>query len=97
MLNKIKLLLGLTTDVKDEVLLVLIDICKDQAINYCNLEEYSTKLDSAVIEMVVERYNKMGTEGVSKVTTSGITEEYIADYSEAIIKFLRKYRKVKCV
>lgn len=97
MLDKIKLLLGLTTDDKDEFLLVLISICKDQATTYCNLEEYSTKLDSSVIEMVIERYNKIGTEGVKKTTSSGISEELYSEYSETILKHLRKYRKVKCV
>lgn len=97
MLDKIKLLLGLTTDDKDEFLLVLISICKDQATTYCNLEEYSTKLDSSVIEMVIERYNKIGTEGVKSTTSSGVSEELYSEYSETILKHLRKYRKVKCV
>lgn len=97
MLDKIKLLLGLTTDDKDELLLVLISICKDQAIDYCNLEEYSTKLDSAIIEMVIERYNRIGTEGIEKSVSSGVTEDYVSGYSANIIKQLRKNRKVKCV
>lgn len=97
MLDKIKLLLGITNDDKDELLLVLISLCKDQAVDYCNLDEYTTKLDSAVIEMVIERYNKIGTEGLSKITSSGITEEQLYNYSTPVMNKLRKNRKVKCV
>ena len=77
MLDKIKILLGITGDDKDELLLILISLCKDQATEYCNLDEYSAKLDSAVIEMVIERYNKMGTERIPKAASSGLTEEYM--------------------
>lgn len=97
MLEKIKILLGLTDDNKDDLLTVLIALCKDEAIDFCNLEEYSTKLDSAVIGMVIERYNRIGTEGVSSVSSSGISESYNDGYSETVLSKLRKNRKVKCV
>lgn len=97
MLDKIKLLLGLTTDDKDELILALISICKDQATTYCNLEEYSEKLNSSVIEMVIERYNRIGTEGVNMTASSGVREEFYSGYSDNILRNLRKYRKVKCV
>lgn len=97
MLDKIKILLGITDDSKDELLSILIGIAKDEAIDFCNLEEYTSKLDSAVIQMVIEKYNKLGTEGVSSVSTNGINESYIDGYSESVLSKLRKNRKVKCV
>lgn len=97
MLDKIKILLGLTDDSKDELLNILIALCKDEAIDFCNLKEYSSKLDSAIIAMVIERYNKMGTEGISSVSTNGINESYENGYSEIVLSKLRKNRKVKCV
>ena len=97
MLDKIKILLGLTDDSKDELLNVLIALCKDEAIDFCNLKEYSSKLDSAIIAMVIERYNKMGTEGISSFSTNGINESYENGYSEIVLSKLRKNRKVKCV
>ena len=97
MLDKIKILLGLTNDEKDDLLNILIALCKDEAIDFCNLEEYSNKLDSAIIAMVIERYNKMGTEGLTSVSTNGINENYIDGYSEIVLSKLRKNRKVKCV
>ena len=98
MLDKIKILLGLSnTEEKDEILETLISLCKDEAVDFCNLEEYTKKLDSAVIEMVIERYNKLGTEGLTSVSTNGINEEHTDGYSETVLSKLRKNRKVKCV
>ena len=98
MLDKIKILLGLSnTEDQDEILEVLISLCKDEAIDFCNLEEYTEKLDSAVIGMVIERYNKIGTEGITSVSTNGINEGYTDGYSETVLCKLRKNRKVKCV
>ena len=65
--------------------------------DFCNLDEYSSKLDSAVISMVIERYNKIGTEGASSVSTNGINESYREDYSRPVIKKLIKNRKVRLV
>lgn len=97
MKDKIKILIGLTDDSKDDVLDVLISLCKAEAYEYCNLEGYTSKLDSAVIQMVIEKYNKMGTEGLSSVSTSGIKEEYNSGYSPQVLGLLKKNRKVKCV
>lgn len=98
MLDKIKILLGLSnTEEQDEILETLVSLCKDEAIDFCNLEAYNNKLDSAVIQMVIERYNKLGTEGLTGVSTNGIKEEHIDGYSETVLSKLRKNRKVKCV
>lgn len=97
MLDKIKLLLNLAGDDKDELIQTLISLCKDEAVDYCNLEDYDAKLDSAVIQMVIERYNRLGSEGLSSTTSSGIKEEYFGNYSNPVIRKLQKNRKVKCV
>ena len=97
MLDKIKLLLGFTDNTKDELISLLIALCKDEATEYCNLDVYSSKLDSAVIQMVIEKYNQMGAEGLTSVSSSGVKEEYSMTYSKQILNKLRKNRKVRCV
>lgn len=99
MLEKIKILLGIgeEDESKDDLLNILISLCKDEAIDFCNLAEYSNKLDSAVISMVIERYNKIGTEGVTSVSTHGIGEDYIDGYSQTIKNKLIKNRKIRIV
>lgn len=99
MLEKIKILLGIKEDdeSQDDILNLLIKICKDEAQDFCNLASYSPKLDSAVIEMVIERYNKRGTEGATSVSSNGINESYIDDYSQTVKAKLIKNRKIRIV
>lgn len=98
MLEKIKLLLNKATDDSaDELLELLISLCKDEAFNYCNLVEYDKTLDYIVIQMVVERFNRIGSEGATSQSTSGISTSYDSFYSEKVRKMLNKHRKVKMI
>lgn len=95
MLTKIKILLGISNTDKDGLLQVLIDDCMAFTVDYCNLLAYDTKLDSVVSSMVMEKYNKLGAEGINSRSFSGISESYNNDYSEAIYRQLNKNRKLK--
>lgn len=97
MLEKIKLLLGFTDDNQDELLMTLISLCKEEAYVYCNLPEYQDKLDYIVIQMVIERYNRMGSEGAESQSTDGISTSYTNFYSDKVVKLLNKNRKVKMI
>ena len=75
MLDKLKLLMGLD-DSLDELLMTLISLCKEEAYIYCNLPEYDSKLDYIVIQMVIERYNRLGSEGAESQSTDGVSTSY---------------------
>ena len=96
MLEKIKLLLN-KNDLADELLNTLIAICKEEAYIYCNLPEYDKKLDFIVISMVIEKYNRMGSEGALSQSASGASASYDSFYSDKIVRLLNKFRKVKMV
>lgn len=95
MLEKIKILINQYA--QDEILLLLIDMCKTDAIEYCNLPEYIEDLDNIVIKMVIERYNKMGYEGLSSQGDSGVSNSFIDGYSKDIYQSLMKFRKMRVV
>lgn len=99
MLEKIKMLLGIAEEdeSKDDLINLLISLCKNEAVDFCNLPEYDSKLDSAVISMVIERYNARGTEGLTSVSGSGVNEHYKDGYSSNIISALIKNRKIRCI
>ena len=97
MLDKLKLLLGITDDEQDELLYLLISLGKDEAYNYCNLPEYNSKLDGAVLQMVIERYNRIGSEGATAQTSSGVSMTYDSFYSDKVRWMLNKHRKVKMI
>lgn len=73
----------------------LCDMCKDEATQFCNLDEYTEKLDNAVVQMVLERYNRLNNEGISSTSASGITETFFDGYSQSTLSMLIKNRKVK--
>lgn len=95
MLDKLKLLLNIHDDEQDELLVLLINLCKDEAFTYCNLEEYNEKLDFIVIQMVIERYNRIGSEGATKQSASGVSTDYDDFYSEKVVKQLNKHRRLR--
>lgn len=98
MLDRIKLLLNKENDDGiDELLLVLITLCKEEAYIYCNLDEYDDALDYIVIQMVIERYNRIGSEGTTEQSSSGAKAVYDSFYSQKVERMLNKHRKVKCV
>ena len=99
MIDKIKLLLNIKDDdsSQDELLTTLIAICKEEAYIYCNLEEYVDKLDFIIIQMVIEKYNRMGSEGTLSQSSSGVSASYDSFYSDKIVRMLNKFRKVKMV
>lgn len=97
MLERIKLLLNITDDATDDLLNTLIAMCKEEAYIYCNLPAYDKKLDLIVVSMVIEKYNRMGSEGTTSQSSSGISASYNSFYSDKIVRLLNKFRKVKMV
>ena len=97
MLEKIKLLLNKTDDSVDELLTTLIGLCKDEAIIYCNREEYDTKMEFVIIQMVIERFNRIGSEGTTSQSASGASANYDSFYSDKVVRLLNKFRKVRMV
>ena len=92
-LEKVQSITGST----NKVLETLVDMCKDEAAQYCNLEIYTERLDNAVVQMVVERFNRLNNEGVESTSASSINEKFINGYSQSTISMLNKNRKIKVV
>lgn len=97
MLERIKLLLSIADDEQDELLSTLIVLCQEEAYIYCNLEEYDSKLDFIVTQMVIERFNRIGSEGLESQNHSGVSSAYTNFYSDKVMRFLNKHRKVRTV
>lgn len=98
-LEKIKLLQGISTldTSKDDVLIMLIEDAKTEAVDYCNLSIYDVKLDSTIVKMVIQNYNKGITQGIASESFSGVAQSYINGYTSDVIAMLNKNRKVKFI
>lgn len=93
MLNKLKILLNITDNDTDNILNILIELCTTEAAQIANMS-YEPSMDTAIIQMVLFRYNKLGTEGMAAETYNGASFSYENDYPEAVYRLLRK-RKVR--
>ena len=96
MLEKVKLLLGIADNTKDDLLTLLIEQAVEEAIVYTH-NECVDELNTSIIQMVVYKYNRIGTEGVESEGYSGVSFQYTSDYPENIMRGLRAKRKVVLV
>ena len=96
MLEKVKLLLGIADNTKDDLLTLLIEQAVEEAIVYTH-NECVDELNTSIIQMVVYKYNRIGTEGVDSEGYSGVSFQYTSDYTENIMRGLRAKRKVVLV
>ena len=93
--EKVNALIGPSAARKATLIDTLIEMTIEEATNYCNLETYTTKLDNAVVQMTIERYNRLNNEGISKSNASSIDESFIDGYSKSTLSMLVKNRKVR--
>ena len=74
MINKIKILLGITDN--DELLNEIIEITEYKILNYINKKTLPDELEFILIELAVERYNRIGSEGIASESVDGKNVSY---------------------
>ncbi len=110
-LQKLKLLLGLENDDKDELLLFVIDKVSDMVCNYCNIKQVPKGLENVMLNMAVDLYRaeslgqeqaegtvKSVTEGdvtVSFASASAISENSGMQFLKDYTTQLNRYRRLK--
>lgn len=93
LLGEIKITLGLGSSDKDELLLTLINRCSQPVLNYINKKELPEVLEYIVIELVIARYNRIGSEGMNSENTDGVTFSYNNNVLDAYKKDLDRWIK----
>lgn len=93
MLDKLKLILSIKDDTKDDLLTLLIEQAVEEALNYTHQDSIDN-LSSTIISMVVYKYNRLGTEGLDSEGYSGVSFGYSTDYPESIMRALKSQRKL---
>ncbi len=93
MLDKLKLILSIKDDTKDDLLTLLIEQAIEEALNYTHQDSIDN-LSSTIISMVVYKYNRLGTEGLDSEGYSGVSFGYSTDYPESIMRALKSQRKL---
>ena len=78
MINKIKILLGITDN--DELLNEIIEITEYKILNYINKKTLPGELEFILVEMAISRFNKIGSEGFASESTDGKSISYEDDF-----------------
>lgn len=94
MRERIKILLGIENDEKNILIDNLIKLAQDEIREFCNTEDIST-FESTIIQMVMFKYNRLGTEGVTAESYSGASFSYAEDYPESIMRVLKRNRRIR--
>lgn len=85
-LTDLKTILQIADNSQDGLLTALIAQCE---LEFCSRTHQEDPTDSIVDLMVIERYNKLGNEGATSISYSGISESFESDYSESVQKLIR--------
>lgn len=93
-LEKIKRRSTAAINQSDELLNDLIEETHSEILEYINQNKIQQGLEGSLIEIVIIKCNKLGSEGLSSENFSGISQSYINDYPRDIIKKLNRYRKL---
>lgn len=93
LLDKVKLILGITSTNKDDILLLLLEQATEEALNYTH-REFTEGLENTIVQMAVVKYNRLGSEGLDSEGYSGVSFDYSSDYPDAIVRALKSKRKL---
>lgn len=97
MIEEIKLMLG---DSASNYSDALISLCYKRALaeveSYCN-READTVMELIAQDIAIIKLNRMGSEGISSQSYSGVSEGYIDGYPINIQNALNKKRKISLI
>ena len=78
LVNRIKVLLGVTEN--DELINEIIELTKDKILNYINETELPNELEFVLVELAIQRFNRIGSEGISSESVDGKSVSYEDDF-----------------
>lgn len=96
MLAKLKLLLGISGNGKDDLLNLVIAMAQDDFCALAGLDEYNVDGDAVVLKMACVKYNSLGSEGLNNQSYNGLSESY-SGYDNDIIKSIQRFKRCKTV
>ena len=89
-LDNVKVLLGIDDETKDELLNILLNECEVFALSYTQRDR-TFGMEWIIEQMVVFRYNRLGTEGLNSESYSGASYNYKDGYPDDIMKALDRF------
>ena len=78
LLNRIKTLLSVTDN--DELIYEITELTKSKILNYINETELPNELEFVLVELAIQRYNRIGSEGIASESVDGKSVSYDDDF-----------------
>lgn len=91
LLNRVKVLLGITNNDNTELLNEIIELTKSKILSYINETEIPIELEFVLVELSIKRFNRIGSEGFTSETVDGKTMSYEESEFEGYKKYLDDY------
>ena len=88
LLNRIKVLLGVSEN--DDLVSEIIELTREKILNYINKTELPNELEFVLIELSIQRYNRIGSEGIASESVDGKSVSYEDDF-ETYKHYLDEY------
>ena len=79
LLNRIKTLLNVEGN--EELIYEIVNITEDKILNYINASEMPIELEFVLIELSVQRFNRIGSEGIASESIDGKSVSYDDDFT----------------
>lgn len=89
LIEQVKLL---TNNTNEQLISLLLEKAKAEICSYLNVE-YSQDFDNITVDIAILKLNRLGAEGLSSQSYSGVSENYIEEYPPYIINQLNRYKK----
>lgn len=93
LLDRIKRILGLTDETKDSILEDFIEMYTNAIILKTGATEFPTVFDFILVEAVISRYNKIGSEGLKREDIFEVSMTYHDEILSPYESDFAEYRK----
>ena len=78
LLNRIKTLLN--TEGNENLIYEIVNITESKILNYINASEMPKELEFVLIELAIQRFNRIGSEGIASESIDGKSVSYDDDF-----------------
>jgi pyruvate formate-lyase activating enzyme-like uncharacterized protein len=81
--------------IDSEVIELVFAQAQSFVLDYCNLNEVPSGLNSVLLDMCKQDINKLLSEGFASESAGGSSVSYSTDYTEVVYKRLKKHKRLK--
>lgn len=95
-IGQVKALLGITDDLQNDLLSVIKDLTESHFLVYTGASAVPDSLDFIIVEVMVKRFNRIGSEGMKSQKMEGFTMEFdLSDFDHYKGLLARHYPSIR--